>query len=686
MKYLFLTLLLCTSTLVFSQTTVCEGSPCTAKDFNINTIFLGDADGVPLGNGICDPGEIIEAHLWVDFTANTAAARYSLFLHFNLYYNGVFIQTIEDCYFNLQSIPLNVLLDTGVINWECGTTVSITDLYMSWQTNDAAECACSRAKCISEDIIVVQTPLIANFEYTTDCSTPFQAIFTSTTTGGVPPFTYLWDFGDGNTSTLENPTHNYNNQGPFTATLTVTDDNGTDFISSQIITFDTGDDRPLILTPPSNLSFTGCDTSVITPYNYSETPVTITIEDFIIMDGSIEHYATLVNLTYVDMVSGTCPIQVTRTFNAEDRCGTTATATQLIEIIDNIPPTANSLDNITLQCRDDIPSSEPSLLNAQDNCALKSITFNDVSDQQTCPETITRTYLILDQCDNATRVNQTIIINDTIAPVLLSPLEPNVSIGCGMIPEAPELEFSDNCPESLNVNYTETTFPINSSSYTIIRTWTVSDHCNQEEFTQEVFVSEEGANELISREMCIDDEAIDLNTLISNTNILTGTWTSENPDILDGSIFNPGNVEAGSYEFTYNYISDASCVFKTVINVGLNEDCIECVKASTEAINISKLVTPNNDGRNDFFEVRYDIKNSNARLCAFSISLDIYNRWGTKVYSNANYDNSWQGNSPENSIGFSEKLPTGTYYYIIRFNNTEEKTNPIQGYILLGSN
>ncbi|MCW8876820.1 MAG: glycosyl hydrolase family 18 protein [Kangiellaceae bacterium] len=37
---------------------------------------------------------------------------------------------------------------------------------------------------------------------------------------------YAWDFGDGNNSSLANPTHNYANIGSYTVTLTVTDNNG----------------------------------------------------------------------------------------------------------------------------------------------------------------------------------------------------------------------------------------------------------------------------------------------------------------------------------------------------------------------------------------------------------------------------------------------------------------------------
>ena len=48
--------------------------------------------------------------------------------------------------------------------------------------------------------------------------------FDSSVTGGIPPYDYLWDYGDGNTSSGDpHPTHNYANAGNYTVILTVTD-------------------------------------------------------------------------------------------------------------------------------------------------------------------------------------------------------------------------------------------------------------------------------------------------------------------------------------------------------------------------------------------------------------------------------------------------------------------------------
>jgi len=66
---------------------------------------------------------------------------------------------------------------------------------------------------------------------------PHIATLSCTVEQGNPPYTFLYDFGDGTpTSNLQNEYHTYTNPGTYTATITVTDSEGQEKTESQIVT------------------------------------------------------------------------------------------------------------------------------------------------------------------------------------------------------------------------------------------------------------------------------------------------------------------------------------------------------------------------------------------------------------------------------------------------------------------
>lgn len=80
--------------------------------------------------------------------------------------------------------------------------------------------------CNAPDSITIQLNVAANVkaQFTTPPTgcTPYNAVFTNTSLAGQ---TFIWDFGDGNTSTATNPTHLYNVAGSYTITLIANDPN-----------------------------------------------------------------------------------------------------------------------------------------------------------------------------------------------------------------------------------------------------------------------------------------------------------------------------------------------------------------------------------------------------------------------------------------------------------------------------
>jgi len=63
--------------------------------------------------------------------------------------------------------------------------------------------------------------LIADFDWTIFCAISFTFSDTSATSPSDPINSWQWDFGDGATSTQQNPTHTYSQLGMFDVTLTV---------------------------------------------------------------------------------------------------------------------------------------------------------------------------------------------------------------------------------------------------------------------------------------------------------------------------------------------------------------------------------------------------------------------------------------------------------------------------------
>ena len=116
------------------------------------------------------------------------------------------VWTINGTQYN--SNPLSQLYSAGVYN----TTLTVTDIN----------------GCVGTSPLIVSNvyPLpIASFTpspYTTSIATP-TINFDNLSSGGS---SYLWNFGDGYSSTDQFPSHVYNNTGSFTILLTVTTSNG----------------------------------------------------------------------------------------------------------------------------------------------------------------------------------------------------------------------------------------------------------------------------------------------------------------------------------------------------------------------------------------------------------------------------------------------------------------------------
>jgi large repetitive protein len=190
-----------------------------------------------------------------------------------------------------------------------------------------------------------------------------------------------------------------------------------------------------------------------------------------------------------------CEYIVSRYWYALDACGNLGSAQQNITVADTEAPVFTvTPENLFLACIDEVPAPDASQLQAIDNCA-DSVTITYEGDFQTgddCNAIITRTYEAIDSCGNFVKHFQVITVIDNVAPVL-SGVPSDLALNCNqVIPAAAVVAATDNCDDSVVVNYNESTiFGQCPQSYVIQRTWSAVDSCgNDVSATQYITVSD----------------------------------------------------------------------------------------------------------------------------------------------------------------------------------------------------
>ena len=78
--------------------------------------------------------------------------------------------------------------------------------------------------CNKDDENTGPADVIASFQYEISAETWSDVVFTNYSQNAS---TYAWDFGDGNTSTEQNPTHSFASGGTYDVMLTATGEAGT---------------------------------------------------------------------------------------------------------------------------------------------------------------------------------------------------------------------------------------------------------------------------------------------------------------------------------------------------------------------------------------------------------------------------------------------------------------------------
>lgn len=121
--------------------------------------------------------------------------------------------------------------------------------------------------------------------------------------------------------------------------------------------------------------------------------------------------ATPVVAILAEVQFGACPTIITREYSVTDGAGNQIYLTQTITVNDTQNPTASNPPTTNVN-GGVIPAVDVSIITDEsDGCTVfPTVSWvSDVSDALSCPETITRTYSVTDDCGNSISVTHTII-------------------------------------------------------------------------------------------------------------------------------------------------------------------------------------------------------------------------------------------------------------------------------------
>ena len=140
----------------------------------------------------------------------------------------------------------------------------------------------------------------------------------------------------------------------------------------------------------------------------------------------------------------------------------------------------------------------------------------------------------------------------------------------------------------------------------------------------------------------------------------------------NGNVVIPQGAPAGEYTLTYSLcMKDHPTICA--------EAKVKIVILEDKPIVIHNGISANGDGVNDGFMIEH-IEGYPKN------NLKIFNRWGVLVYEKDGYTNSEPFDGHSNgraTISADSKLPQGTYYYILEYQDTAEQTHTKKGWLYL---
>lgn len=216
------------------------------------------------------------------------------------------------------------------------------------------------------------------------------------------------------------------------------------------------------------------------------------------------------------------------------------------------------------------------------------------------------------------------------------------SVTLTAVSNATTLTWSPATGLSTNTGSTTVASPDETTTYTVTG---VLGSCTK---TEEVTVNlEAGITVNAGPDFTLSSGTTALMAATASGNIATYLW-SPSTGLSATNVLNPvvtaGN-NSGVQTYTLTVTSAEGCVASDQVDVTIIASCLR----------VRNAFTPNGDGNNDVWRVYDD------NSCLKSATVQVFNRYGNKVFESKDYRNTWDGTFK------GKPVPDATYYAVIEF-------------------
>ncbi|MFJ1438679.1 reprolysin-like metallopeptidase [Capnocytophaga canimorsus] len=394
----------------------------------------------------------------------------------------------------------------------------------------------------------------------------------------------------------------------------------------------------------------------------------------------------LVNITHQDTkIGGNCNYTIERVYTATG-CNQSLIFTQTISVRDDKSPIFKEPlpTNISVE-ENKVPAQVD--LNATDNCSSVQVTKSQEERQENGNKVIIYKWEASDDCGNKVTHTQKI----TVIPSeinLVGELPKNMTVTCEKeIPSVPTLKVSGSCNPKVVYNGETKSNEKCKNDYVLTRSWIATNDCGKTITHTQIITIKDDVKPTFSGTLPTDI-SVEENNIPTQVDLTATDNCSENIQVTKSQ---ENKEENGNKVIIYKWEASDECGNKVT-----HEQKVTIKKSSkptpptggvqppagtdlTQEMIVYNGVSTESGSENYLkFEPIENYKN---------LQIEIFNELGQKVYESKNYQKNgevFRGYANVKGVfRKGKRLPTGTYFYVLKYQNITGKSNTKQGYLFV---